>query len=157
MTKFCSGWWCEVVVVVEEGEDAAFMITLFFLFDDDDATDEEEEAAAAADAAVLKLNCCCMVETIRFLKANDDEDEDEEVINADGGILIRDVFVATIGGDEVADAVVIGLMRMIKQLRPARIKDDDDDRMLPEALGLDFLFGTSLICIDFRIDVRLCR
>jgi len=39
-----------------------------------------------------------------FLKANDVEE-----VNADGGILIREVFVATIIGGEVADVALMML------------------------------------------------
>jgi hypothetical protein len=77
--------------------DAAFMTILDFLFGDD-----------AAEAAVLRwLNCCCcccMEPDTLFLKANDVEE-----VNADGGILIREVFVATIIGGEVADVALMML------------------------------------------------
>ena len=79
--------------------------------------------------------------TARFLKASDVDE-----VNADGGILMRDVFVGT-AISEVADVEVA---LMIIQLRPARRKaDDTDDRdlLLPEALGLVFLDAV-LICID---------
>ena len=129
-------------------EAAAFMISLDFLLGDADA-------AAAADDAVLELNCCCMELTARFLKASDVDE-----VNADGGILIREVFVGAVSC-EVADAAL-----MIQQLRPAKRKAADDDRAdeegddrLPEALGLDLL-GTALICIDFdryKPVMLLCR
>jgi len=69
------------------------MIILDFLFGED-----------AAEAAVLRcFNCCCFcMETENlFLKANDVEE-----VNADGGILIREVFVATLIGGEVADVLL---------------------------------------------------
>ena len=81
--------------------------------------------------------------TARFLKASDVDD-----VNADGGILIRDVFVGT-AISEVADAAVM----MQQQLRAAKRRTADDDReeeeeLLPEALGVDFL-DAALICIEF--------
>ena len=81
--------------------------------------------------------------TARFLKASDVDE-----VNADGGILMRDVFVGTVISEVVADVALM----IIQQLRPARRKaDDTDDRdlLLPEALGLDLL-DAALICIDFN-------
>ena len=113
---------------------AAFMISFDFFFGD--------VAAAADDDAVLGLNCCCIEVTARFLKASDVEE-----VNADGGILIRDVFVGTVIS-EVANVAVM----MQQQLRPAKRRTADDDReeeeLLPEALGVDFL-DAALICIEF--------
>jgi len=126
-------------VDVEEAA-AAFMISLDFFFGD----------AAAADDVVLELNCCCIEVTARFLKANDVEE-----VNADGGILIRDVFVGT-AICEVAD---VDVAMMMQQLRPAKRKAADDDReeqlLLPEALGLDFL-GATLICIELIEECQWC-
>lgn len=83
--------------------------------------------------------------TARFLKASDVDE-----VNADGGILMRDVFVGT-AISEVAD---VDVAPMIQQLRPARRKaanTDDRDLLLPEALGLVF-FEAALICIEFIDD-----
>ena len=118
---------------------AAFIISFDFFFGD---------AAAADDDAVLELNCCCIEVTARFLKASDVEE-----VNADGGILIRDVFVGT-AISEVADVAVM----MQQQLRPAKRRTADDDReeeeLLPEALGVDFA-DAALICIEFDQESQL--
>ncbi len=102
-----------MVVVVDD--EAAFMISLDFLV---------EDAATDADDAVLELNWCCIEEvTPRFLKASD-----EVVVNAEGGILIREVFVGTAISEVVADDELMIQQQLIRLAKRKATDDRDEEK-----------------------------